>query len=148
MQKESEIRAIEISLTKHMTENEEKVLRAALSVLPPEVRNKVTWKKNVVQGHYGNQIILYKATFEGEEASKIAWFIFESLDKTSLRYLISTLESRLDPQGNLYIRLHKQFLLEEKIVAWDGDDVVKLIIKTGKKRLEIESMLKKILGDH
>lgn len=140
-------RLVEISVTKHATESEEKVLRAAHALLPEEIRGNVAWDRFSAHGHYGNPIVLYRATLQGEEAGRVAYHIVRSLDKTSLRYIISTLDSRLDPQGNLYLRLHKQYLLDGKIVAWDGDDVVRVVIKTGMGVRELGDLLKRLLGD-
>lgn len=147
MHKKLGVRAVEVSVTKHATESDEKVLGAALNVFPPELKNNILWEKNAVQGHYGNPIVFYRAIVEGEQAEVTAWHILSSLDKTSLRYLLSTLESRVDKQGNFYIRLHKQYLLDGRIIAWDGDDVVKVVLKIGKRHGELEEILKNMLGE-
>lgn len=140
-------RAVEVNVTKHATESESKVLSAALNVFPPDLRNNIVWERSAVQGHYGNPIVFYRAVVEGEQAEMTAKYILSSLDKTSLRYLLSTLESRIDKQGNLYLRLHKQYLVDGRIIAWDGDDVVKVIIKIGRKQEELENLLRKTLTD-
>lgn len=138
---------VEVVVTKHATESEEKVLRAALSVFHPDVRHKVSWEVQRLQGHYGNPIHVYRAAVSGEEAAKTFEHILKSLDKSSLRFLISTLESRLDGRGNLHVRLHKQLLLEGRMTAWDGDDIVKVVIKVGKSAKEAEKLLESYLSE-
>lgn len=141
------VRSLELSVIRHATESEERVLKAANNSLPLELRTRLVWTKTTTEGYYGNPIHVYRLHVEGEDAERVFSYIIRSMDKGSLRYVLTTLDTRLDRRRHLYIRLHKQLLCEGRLVVWDGDDVVRVVVKLNVSREELEKLIKSLLEE-
>jgi len=132
------VRRVTVETTQHATEDPGKVLEALLNVLPEELRNSVRPIVQTVKGHYGNPITRLRVELKGEEAEKVARHLFSALGEGDHRILQLTLDQRLDRTGNLYLRLDKQKALRGRLVLYDGDDVIRVVIGLrGRKRREV-----------
>ncbi|MGB9854590.1 MAG: RNA-binding domain-containing protein [Candidatus Bathyarchaeales archaeon] len=112
---------IDIRVFAHATEDEEKVLSAVRSTLPPKMSEDTAFKKTNLTGHHGNPIILFETKIKDKNHIKAFFENFASrigiLDKEILN---SEIGQHLE-KGCLYIRLDKQsaFLNEIKLGTTD-----------------------------
>lgn len=127
MKKEKRIvRKIEILTNVHATEDDAKVRKAILNLVPSELRDKVKIKQLTFQGHYGNPIKRLILTIIGDHADKVFKNIILRMTETDRRIIDTTLDNRLT-SSHLYIRLSKQEAYQGNIVLYEGDDVIKIV---------------------
>lgn len=99
---------IEIRVSAHATEDQEKVLTAVRNLLPDDIAQTAVFEKNSLTGHHGNPIILITSTLVDKKALpnmllKLAAGL-SALDKEELdQDLKMHLEKR-----NLFLRFDKQ----------------------------------------
>jgi len=112
---------IDIRVFAHATEDADKVLNVVRNVLPTELMDMVTFKKNNLTGHHGNPIILFEARIKERNAVQAVFEKLSSgLSTLDKELLNSEIKQHLD-RGNLYIRLDKQsaYLNEIKLCSTD-----------------------------
>lgn len=120
MPEERLVKAAEISVFAHATEDEEKVKQAVkrLARFEPE------FESQRLSGHYDDPIQLLTAkTAKKKEATDFLANIltkFSSLDKSTL---LQDLANHIDPQGSLYIRLDKQKAYHGRAVIAENDPI-------------------------
>jgi RNA binding exosome subunit len=129
---------VEVRVFSHATEDEDKVLCAAQSLLPSEFVEKVIFEKIRLTGHYGNPITLIEARIKERDIirgllEKLAAGL-SSLDKEQLCNEITQHVEK----GKLYLRLDKQsiFLGEFKLGLSDS-----MHLKVQFKKSNLEEML-------
>jgi len=117
------VSSLEIELIAHATEDLEKVLKAARSILPEKARDRVRFKVKEFKGHYGNPIRLLKARV-GKPALAQAIFehIIASLPEEDKLALLSELRRRTSG-SSLYIRLDKQLALLGQVRLCSSDPI-------------------------
>jgi hypothetical protein len=120
MPEERLVKAAEISVFAHATEDEEKVKQAVKSL----ARFEPEFESQRLSGHYDDPIQLLTAkTLKKKEATDFLANIlvkFSSLDKTTL---LQDLPNHIDPQGSLYIRLDKQKAYHGRAVMAENDPI-------------------------
>jgi len=127
MEKEKRVvRRVEITTSIHATEDDVKVRKAVLNLIPDELRNKVKIKQLTFQGHYGNPIKRLTLTITGGNADKVFKNIISKMTETDRRIINTTLDNRLT-SSHLYIRLSKQEAYQGNIVLYEGDDIIKIV---------------------
>ena len=127
MEKEKRVvRRVEITTSIHATEDDVKVRKAVLNLIPDELRNKVKIKQLTFQGHYGNPIKRLTLTITGGNADKVFKNIISKMTETDRRIIDTTLDNRLT-SSHLYIRLSKQEAYQGNIVLYEGDDIIKIV---------------------
>ncbi|HDJ83711.1 MAG TPA: hypothetical protein ENG44_01780 [Desulfurococcaceae archaeon] len=127
MEKEKRVvRRVEITTSIHATEDDVKVKKAVLNLIPDELRNKVKIKQLTFQGHYGNPIKRLTLTITGGNADKVFKNIISKMTETDRRIIDTTLDNRLT-SSHLYIRLSKQEAYQGNIVLYEGDDIIKIV---------------------
>jgi hypothetical protein len=112
---------VEIRVFAHATEDEEKVLAAARSLLPPEFVEKVVVKKTNQTGHHGNPITLFETRIKEKSVVKaLLEKLGSGLSSLDKENLCNEITQHLD-KGKFYIRLDKQsaFLGEFKLGSSD-----------------------------
>lgn len=120
MPEERLVKAVEISVFAHATEDEEKVKQAVkrLARFEPE------FEFQRLSGHYEDPINLLTAkTVKKKEATNFLVNIldkFSSLDKSTL---VQNLPNHIDQQGSLYIRLDKQKAYHGRAVIAENDPI-------------------------
>ncbi len=127
----------------HATENPEILGRLITKLVPEDIRSKIKVEKQVMKGYYGNQITMYAVRLSGDDASKTLSYILSRMEDSSKKLLKATAELRIQKPSTIYIRLHKQLLVEDRFVLWDGDDVVKIKARFKSSR-ELKKMLEEI----
>jgi len=123
---------LEISTMAHATEDVEKVKKAILNIIDPELHKHIKIKITTAKGYYGNPITLFKVVLRGNKASKEFSYIISRLNTTEKKLLSLSLENRIDDFNNLYIRISKQDAYLGTIKIFDGDDVIKVTASLSK----------------
>ncbi|MCE4604678.1 MAG: hypothetical protein F7B20_06915 [Aeropyrum sp.] len=120
----------------HATEDREKVLKALSSVVPTKSEG-VEVVEDVFEGHYGNPIRILTIRVKSPRlAEDLLKSVLDRLPEHDVKYLLSTLDERVDKSGALYLRVSKQDAFHGEIRIFEGDDVIRLSIgfKGGRKR--------------
>ncbi|MEM0021157.1 MAG: RNA-binding domain-containing protein [Fervidicoccaceae archaeon] len=137
--------SIEISAIKHMTEDEAKVERCMLALLPPLERERAEIQKIRSRGHHGNEITLMRIQSLADP-EHVAEYIFESIDDYSKNILLLTKSSRIEDEKRLHLRFSKHMLLKNKLVISDSDEVVKVVIRFSSVQSIDEFLNEKLKG--
>lgn len=105
MPEERLIKAAEISVFAHATEDEDKVKQAVKRL----AKYDPTFESQRLTGHYEDPInLLTSKTAQKREATDFLANIVNKLSSLDREILLNELPNRVDPQGRLYIRLDKQ----------------------------------------
>jgi len=143
------VRRIEIITSIHATEDDVKVRKAVLNLIPDELKDKVKIKQLTFQGHYGNPIKRLTLTITGCNADKVFKNIISRMTETDRRIIDTTLDNRL-ASSHLYIRLSKQEAYQGNIVLYEGDDIIKIVATLNRNvsKEDLRNILRgKIEGD-
>jgi RNA binding exosome subunit len=120
---------LELAVHSHATEDEGKVRKAILNLLPASLRQQLKLVREVLEGHYSNPIVRLTATLVGDEAVQALRHLASMLNEYEKKLLASTLEARYDERsGRLYLRLSKQEAYLGRARIYEGDDVVKITV--------------------
>ena len=120
------IERINVNAVVYSTEDMEKVGEAIATLFPFEFEIEVT----DATGHYGNPLKFLEVRLtKKREIEEFLKYFFSSLSRDDVRYLLETLEERVDEEGVLHLRIDKQkaYLGEMRIV--EGGDAVVVRIK-------------------
>jgi len=99
----------ELTALAHATEDPKKVKQAVEEVLPRHLRGVPNFNMEDLEGHYGNPIKLVKAVIEKREwATACLRNLTERFSTETRRMIVSALDTSLDAEGNLFLRLDKQ----------------------------------------
>jgi RNA-binding protein len=139
----NKIAEIDIRVSSHATEDEEKVQTAVKNLLPVETAESIVFEKTSLEGHHGNPIILISAKVTDKKTLPKALENFgsklSSLDKETLQ---KDLPLHLE-KSNLFLRFDKQSAYLGTIRFSNVDSIhVKVHFKT-KVPEEIEEILRK-----
>ncbi len=119
---------VELEAFCHATEDEPKVRKALLNLVPEALRKVAERRIRAVTitGHYGNPIRILKLSLTGhKEAEKTLSFILKSLTPDDVVYILNTIGERVDPP-HLYIRVDKQSAYLNTPRALAGDDTIRV----------------------
>jgi RNA binding exosome subunit len=110
----------EINLVIHATEDEKKVLQSIqdLLLVPSE-----RFVSSPYEGHFKNRILLLKGVISSNEAGDLARRIVSLLNSSDREELSRNLHEYLDEKGNLYLRLDKQRLCQNKVSLSETDSI-------------------------
>jgi len=126
---------IDIRFFAHATEDLNKVTEAVQNVLPADYVDDIVFKRDNLQGHYGNSIFLFETRIKKKEIVKAVIENFSShlreLDKKALREEIDLHMQK----GSLYVRLDKQAALQGEFKLCTTD-VIRLRIRFKKAKTE------------
>jgi RNA binding exosome subunit len=138
------IRSLLLTFFSHETENFSRIEGAINSVFMDLV-NSAEKNINIVEGHYGNKIIVSEYRWKFKYAQQVFLKILQKLSSTDIMYILTTLDERME--GNkLYLRLDKQLLIKSNILAIkEGDDVIRLVSTIEGHRNEVERVMKEIV---
>jgi RNA binding exosome subunit len=117
---ERAVKGAEISVFAHATEDEEKVKQAVQRI----ARYEHEWDSQKLSGHYDDPIsLLNSKTSKKKEATDFLIYVVNKLSSLDRETLLSELPNRVDPQGNLYMRLDKQKAYHGRAVLNDSDPI-------------------------
>jgi len=122
------IQSVEISTIAHATEDPNKVI-LALQILLQDIPQQFT--RHYLEGHHGNPIVKLEARMTSEYASQFASSLMGRLSKSERLIILRDLQLHSDEDGNLYIRVDKQRLLQKTLQIAE-DDPVRVKIKFNK----------------
>ena len=126
---------IDIRFFAHATEDLDKVIEAVQNVLPADYVGDIVFRRDNLQGHYGNSILLFETRIKKKEIVKAVVENFSShlrgLDKKALHEEIDLHVQK----GSLYIRLDKQAALQGELKLCTTD-VIRLRIRFKKAKTE------------
>jgi len=116
------IRSVELSVFSHATEEEDRVKRAVLNLLPEGIWAPLEDKK--LSGYYGDPITMITLKIQRRKPSTETFRnIFRRLSALDRRALINGAEDRVDHAGSLYIRLDKQRAYQGRAVLNEADPI-------------------------
>ena len=99
---------VDVRVFAHATEESDRVLAAAHTLLPKESVDTVVFKKIALTGHHGNPIVLFEAKIKDKKvAQKLLERLSLGLSVLDKALLNGEIRQHLE-NGNLYIRLDKQ----------------------------------------
>jgi RNA binding exosome subunit len=128
MPKERLIKSIEVTALVHATEDESKVRKALINLLPRNVEIP-TIQSTKLDGYYGDPITTFKFVIKNKKpASEIFDFLISELSSIDLDTLLRELPKRMDETKNLYIRIDKQKAYQGRIIL-QRHDALRLKIK-------------------
>lgn len=114
---------IDIRFSVHATEDLEKVKKAVYNLFPGDCVKEVTFKKNVLKGHYGNPIILFETRIKDLEMIRA---FFEKLSTNLSKLDKETIFKKSNlfvEKSNLYLRLDKQSALSGEFKLCKADPI-------------------------
>ncbi|MEM1658684.1 MAG: RNA-binding domain-containing protein [Candidatus Jordarchaeales archaeon] len=126
------VAGIEFQVFAHSTEDPDKVIKA-LFFLSDE---KLEVAKEKVRGHYGNEVIIFRAKASGREAEKIVRRLASLMSEEDKAKIGRQLSLRCDGHGNLFLRFDKQKAYLGEVRLSDYEDVVRAKIKFSRNKLE------------
>ncbi len=110
---------ITVTAVVYSTEDEEKVGEAIAMLFPFEFDIKVT----EVKGHYGNPMKLVEVEVERKRIKEFWNNLMELIDEQR-RFLLNTIQDRLDEHNVLHVRIDKQKAYLGEIELGDRDAIV------------------------
>lgn len=115
-----EIDVAEISFLIHSTEDRDRVINQVSSIL---LVDKDEFKSEILLGHWGNQIEMFKFRLKGRFANGFANTILTTLDTYDRKKMLLSLDDYVDEKGALHLRLDKQKICAGKIELSDIDSI-------------------------
>ena len=114
------VKTVEISVFAHATEDEEKVKQAVKQLTP----NEAIFETQKLTGHYDDPITLISISIaKKKEATELLQKIYNRLSSLDRQTILDSLENRIDPTGNLYLRLDKQRAYNGKFTLHENDPI-------------------------
>jgi len=109
---------IQIETFSHATEDTEKVK----SLLSKFFSFDISFNENKTYGHFGNEIIIINVELSKDKEIKI--FVSDFLKIIDKKYILATLEKRLDEDGILFIRMNKERIYNDDFTIDDNGDIL------------------------
>lgn len=120
MPEEPRFSAAEVDVVLHATEDHEKVLAAVEKALGVPAAD---FAGEQAEGHFGNRIVLMKASVASKDAGALAAKIMSSLNSPDRQELADHIREYSDDKGNLYLRLDKQRMCQGRVSLAESDAV-------------------------
>lgn len=121
--KEVVISGADISVIVHATEDERKVERAIMSLVPEEAGGVKTMVQRM-SGHHSSPIIHMTMRITRRRAAlETLRNLIRSLSPLDRRRLVDDADERVDDAGNLYVRLDKQSAYLGRAMLHEADSV-------------------------
>ena len=123
--RQNPIQFVELSTLAHATEDLSKVDKALRTLL---LGNPQQFTRQYLEGHHGNPIVRIEAKLTEENATRFALLLGSKLAKSERLVLLKDIDLHSDVDGNLFIRLDKQKLLQGAFQIAE-DDPIRVKIK-------------------
>jgi len=135
------VQRVEMTVLVHATEDESKVRKAIMNLLPPGI-DPPAFEAIKLQGYYGDPITTLKLNVKHRRpATELLEHIVKRLSSLDLQTLLDELPQRIDESKNLYIRLDKQKAYTGKAVLETHDSIrVKARLRLPHKADPVESI--------
>ncbi|MFQ6081176.1 MAG: RNA-binding domain-containing protein [Candidatus Bathyarchaeia archaeon] len=126
---------IDIRFFAHATEDLNRVVKAAETILPTDYLDNIVFKRRNLRGHYGNPITLFEARIKRREIIKaFIENLSTGLGGSDKETLLSEIGLHAE-KGSLYIRLDKQAALQGEFKFCTADPI-RVRIRFRKEKLE------------
>lgn len=111
------------------TEIAERVRSAILFLFPEEIRSTLKTASTQAEGHVGDRIAVITSSLERRRAcEQVLTYIFAALTDAERQIVETSLESRLDDQCTLFLRIDKQAAFLGRLQLTTEPDVILLKI--------------------
>jgi len=138
----------EISVIVHATEDPAKVSQALKNVFPNTISDDIKLTTQHLEGHHGNPIKVLKTNLTKRKlVDQFLSHLLTNLNADDLKTVANSLESHMDEEGNLFVRLDKQAAYMGEIRSKQEDPVrikIKLVDEVGKGKPSIDSVRKMV----
>lgn len=129
MSRDIGVKLLRASVFTHATEDLSRVRQALLNIVPQELRGSISITEEVVKGHHGNEIKIYRFELHGDYALRVLKYIICSLSDGDRSVLLLSVGDRVgDVKSHLYLRLGKQESYMGRLTVRDGSDVVRVAV--------------------
>lgn len=119
------VKSIKLETFGHETEDEEKVIRALLNMVPERIRDVVKPTMATVEGYFSNKIKVFKVKVEDPLVNETLDYIVKNLSRGDREFIKNTIDMRFN-RGILYMRFDKQKAYLGNLVLTDySDDIIK-----------------------
>lgn len=119
------VTSAKLSVLAHATEDSEKVVQALGGIFPETLPYKS--ERHALKGHFGNGIVTISRIIHGRAAESLLESFWGKLLPHERETLIAELETRLDEEGRLHLRMDKQSSLRG-VLRLKEDDPIKVEI--------------------
>jgi len=120
MPEERVVKAAEVSVFAHATEDEEKVKRAVKNLASFET----TFETTKLSGHYDDPITLLNLKIsKKKEATDFFEAIYAKLSSLDKRTIFDNLSNHVDEHGSFYLRIDKQKAYNGRVVLQENDSI-------------------------
>ncbi len=112
-------------------ESQEEILNGLKQLLPFNLEEgKISLQRQVALGFNDRKILIFEVTLTKEtQVSIFLKNLFEKINAQQKQMLLDQLETRVDDQANLYIRLEKSIMINGEALLTDGGNCYHLKIK-------------------
>ncbi len=135
----------DIEVMIHATEDSAKVLSAINGLFQIEPEEFVA---NGVKGHFGNEIIRFKANLSSKKATDIAYKVIKMMSNEDRLSIHDNFDLFTDGKNSIYLRISKQKIFERKVVLEQADSLkIRLkIVRRFQPKNEIERYRKTLVN--
>lgn len=135
------VHTVELTVLVHATEDESKVRKAVLNLLPPDIYPPA-FEEVKLKGYYGDPITVLKLNVKHRKpATELFEHMVKRLSSLDVTSLLDDLAQHIDESRNLYMRLDKQKAYTEKVVLERHDSIrVKARLRLPHKADPLESI--------
>ena len=135
------VQTVELTVLVHATEDESKVRKAVLNLLPPDIYPPA-FEAVKLEGYYGDPITVLKLNLKHRKpATELFEHIVRRLSSLDTSSLLDLLPQYIDESKNLYMRLDKQKAYTGKVVLERHDSIrVKARLRLPHKADPVESI--------
>ena len=135
------VNTVELTVLVHATEDESKVRKAVLNLLPSDIYPPA-FESVKLKGYYGDPITVLKLNMKHRKsATELLESMVKRLSSLDITSLIDDLAQHIDESSNLYMRLDKQKAYTGKVVLERHDSIrVKARLRLPHKADPVESI--------
>ena len=135
------VQTVELTVLVHATEDESKVRKAVLNLLPPDIYPPA-FEAVKLEGYYGDPITVLKLNLKHRKpATELFEHIVRRLSSLDTSSLLDLLPQYIDESKNLYMRLDKQKAYTGRVVLERHDSIrVKARLRLPHKADPVESI--------
>ena len=111
------------------TEIVERVESAVLNIFPTEFLDRVKITRTMTEGHLQIPVVIISATLEGKKRCEhLVTNILSSLSESDKKYLLKSLNRRIDDECIFFLRIDKQAAYLDEIQLARNTDVISVQI--------------------
>jgi RNA-binding protein len=113
------IQSVEVTYLLHATEDPDRVSSAVNQLLSVRAEHET----EVLEGHFGNKIVLVRFHLTGEDAATAVDSLASQMTAETKDYLKNSLDEIVDEHSALFLRLDKQKMVEGTLAEGSADPV-------------------------